>query len=81
MFLTALILTQNGTDFNRLMSISREKIKEEYIMIGSAAAEEKRIAFWTGKITELLKGADGRQLELIYGFTHAYLEKFREKVN
>ena len=50
-------------------------------MNGSAAAEEKRIAFWTGKITELLKGADGRQLELIYGFTHAYLEKFREKVN
>ena len=81
MFLTALILTQNGTDFNRLMSISREKIKEEYIMIGSAAAEETRIAFWTGKITELLKGADGRQLELIYGFAHAYLEKSRETTN
>lgn len=81
MFLTALILTQNGTDFNRLMSISREKIKEEYIMNGSAATEEKRIAFWTGKITELLKGADGRQLELIYGFAHAYLEKSSETTN
>ena len=50
-------------------------------MIGSASAEEKRIAFWTGKITELLKGADGRQLELIYGFAHAYLEKSRETTN
>ena len=81
MFPTALILTQNETDFNRIMTISREKIKEEYIMIGSAAAEETRIAFWTGKITELLKGADGRQLELIYGFAHAYLEKSRETTN
>ena len=50
-------------------------------MIGSAAAEEKRIAFWTGKITELLKDADVRQLELIYGFAHAYLEKSRETAN
>ena len=50
-------------------------------MIGSAAAEETRIAFWTGKITELLKGAGGRQLELIYGFAHAYLEKSRETSN
>lgn len=50
-------------------------------MNGSAATEEKRIAFWTRKITELLKGADGRQLELIYGFAHAYLEKSRETAN
>lgn len=50
-------------------------------MIGSAAAEETRIAFWTGKITELLKGADGRQLELIYGFAFAFLEKAKDNVN
>lgn len=50
-------------------------------MIGSAAAEETRIAFWTGKITELLKGADVRQLELIYGFAFAFLEKARETAN
>lgn len=50
-------------------------------MNGSAATEEKRIAFWTGKITELLKDADVRQLELIYGFAHAYLEKSRETAN
>ena len=50
-------------------------------MIGSAAAEEKRIAFWTGKITELLQGADWRQLELIYGFAHAYLENSRDTAN
>lgn len=50
-------------------------------MNGSAAAEETRIAFWTGKITELLKGADVRQLELIYGFANAYLGKSRETAN
>ena len=47
----------------------------------NAAMEEKRISFWKGKISELLKGADGRQLELIYGFAHAYLEKSSETVN
>ena len=50
-------------------------------MIGSAAAEETRISFWKGKISELLKSADARQLELIYGFAHAYLEKSRETTN
>lgn len=50
-------------------------------MNGSAAAEEKRITYWMGKINELLKGADGRQLELIFGFAQAYLGKSREKVN
>ena len=47
----------------------------------NADVEEKRISFWTGKISELLKSADARQLELIYGFAHAYLEKSKETTN
>ncbi|MGN1027566.1 MAG: hypothetical protein ACI4P4_14335 [Faecousia sp.] len=47
----------------------------------NAAAEEKRISFWKGKISELLKSADARQLELIYGFAFAFLEKAKDNVN
>lgn len=46
-----------------------------------AAMEEKRISFWKGKISELLKSADARQLELIYGFAFAFLEKAKDNVN
>ena len=37
--------------------------------------EEKRIAFWMGKIEALLKAADPHQLEIIYGFAYAFLKK------
>lgn len=47
----------------------------------NAAVEEKRILFWTGKISELLKTADARQLEIIYGIASAFLEKSRENAN
>lgn len=46
-----------------------------------AAMKEKRISFWKGKIAEILKSADARQLELIYGFAFAFLEKAKDKVN
>lgn len=37
--------------------------------------EEKRIAFWMGKIEAMLKAADPHQMEIIYGFAHAFLTK------
>lgn len=38
-------------------------------------AEEAKATFWRGKIEALLKSADHHQLELIYGFAYAFLEK------
>ena len=37
--------------------------------------EEKRIAFWMGKIEALLKAADPHQLEIICRFAYALLDK------
>lgn len=40
-----------------------------------AVVEGAKAAFWRGKIEALLKSADPHQLEIIYGFAYAFLEK------
>lgn len=45
-------------------------MREEIVII-----EEKRTLFWSNKIDALLKTADARQLEIIYGIASAFLEK------
>ena len=50
--------------------------KEVHEMTNSpAVAEGAKATFWRGKIEALLKSADARQLEIIYGFAYAFLEK------